>query len=343
MVELSVVSVNGDSATCLTRRALFGGVAGCALGALAPRHANAAIVGLVVVGKNDWLFPIWDEVRSVDPQKIHKVTSVINEAVGVLKKSGTEVVISLTPAKSRVYREFLPDDFRFSADADKRYALALDDLRRPGTLVPDLATVLINARKANPTEDIFFKTDTHWTPSGSEPAGMEIARAINERLRLPPSATPGANLGDYAKMIQAKNDLAELLPPADKAKYPAQPYKVRRVLPAAGQQALLEDDAADTVLIGNSYTQPKYGFSAVISKQLNRPVALVWKVHQFGPYHTMLEYVNSAAFKQRRPKLIIWDFEETDMEAASDRSDVWGQNAMPPANFLAGLRKAVGA
>ncbi len=338
VIESNATSVRG--APCFSRRALFSG-----LGALAvtlSRPARAAIMGVVVVGKDGWLFPVWDEVRTVDPQRIHKVTQVINEAVAILKRAGIETVISLTPAKSRVYREFLPDDFRFSADAERRYAIALDDLRRPGTVVPDLATLFLNLRKAQPTAELFFKTDTHWTPAGSEPAAVEIARAIKAQLHLPPSARPGTQLGDYVNMLQPKNDLSELLPPALKAKYPGQAYRIRRVI-GAHQSALLEDDTADTVVIGNSFTQPKYGFSDGISKELNRPVGLMWKVHQFGPYRTLLDYLASAGFKQQRPKLIIWDFEETDVDAAADRSDVWGQDAMPPETFLASLRKAVGA
>jgi alginate O-acetyltransferase complex protein AlgJ len=324
----------------MTRRGLLAAGAGAVLSAAIVSRAAASVVGVVVVGKEGWLYPVWDEVRATDVQKIHKVTGVINEAVAILKRGGTETVISLTPAKSRVYREYLPDDFRFVPDAEKRYNVALDDLRKPGTLVPDLSALLLNLRKTTPDAQLFFKTDTHWTPAGSEPAGIEIAREIIAKNMLPPSPKPGATLGDYTRMLQAKNDLSELMPASEKSKYPGETYSIRRVATAGGA-ALVEDDTADTVVIGNSFTQPKYGFSDVISHQLNRPVGLFWKVHQYGPYKTLLDYVSSASFHQHRPRLIIWDFEETDMEAEANRSDIWGQNAMTADAFLSQLKAAV--
>jgi alginate O-acetyltransferase complex protein AlgJ len=89
--------------------------------------------------------------------------------------------------------------------------------------------------------------------------------------------------------------------------------------------------------------QPKYNFSYMLSNQLNRPVSLVWKVHQYGPYRTLLIYLESDSFKRLRPKLIVWNFEETDLENLPDRHDAWGQNAMPPQAFMAELHRALGA
>lgn len=306
------------------------------------RLSSAAINGLVVIGLDGWLFPVWDEVRKSDAVRIHDVTQGINEAVALLKKVGIQTVISLTPTKSRIYHDFLPNDFRFVSNAEHRYSIALEDLRRPGTLVPDLATLLANLRKSRPAEALFFKTDTHWTPVSSEAAGNEIAQQIIDKGLLSPSSKLGVQLGDYVQMIQGKNDLADLLPDTEKAKYSSEIYKVRRVITPLGQSALIDDDSGDTILIGNSFTQPKYGYSATISRKLNRPVDLIWKVHQFGPYRTLLDYLKSPAYRRVKPRLIIWNFEETDMEAPSDRSDVWGSNAMSKVSFMTELHKAIG-
>ena len=326
----------------LGRRAVLGGMGAGALALASGRPAKAEIVGLVVVGSNGWLYPIWDEVRRFDAARFATTTKLVVDACNIIKKSGTEVVISMTPSKSRIYREFLPKDFAWTPEADKRYAAALDVITKGGVLIPDQATLFLNARKANPGVEYFFHTDTHWNPTGSELAANEIARQIQAKIKLPPSKTPGKNLGDYVKMIQAKNDLADQLPPAEKAKYGKEFYQIRKDNEDQGGGALLEDDTADTVLIGNSYTQPKYMFAPFLSKALNRPVGLTWRVHQYGSYAILLEYLNSKAFKSARPKLIIWDFEETDMEGPPDRKDFWGEHAMPNAQFLTQLTKAVG-
>ena len=324
----------------LSRRAVLGGMGAGALSLAAASQARAEIQSLVVIGNDGWLYPIWDEVRRFDAAKFQTTTKVIIDAVNIMKKAGIQTVISMTPSKSRIYREFLPKDFQWSPDADKRYALALDVFGKAGVLVPDQATLLLNARKTNPNELYFFKSDTHWTPSGAEIVAADIAKQVNAKMPLPPSKAPGKKLGDYIQMIQAKNDLSDQL--ADKAKYPKEIFKIRTDMAEQGGSALLEDDSADTVLIGNSYTQPKYMFAPYLSQGLNRPVGLTWKVHQYGSYAILLEYFKSAGFKSTRPKLLIWDFEETDMEGPPDRKDFWGEHSMSADQFLGTVSKAVG-
>ena len=322
------------------RRAVLGGLGAGALSLAAASQAKAEIQSLVVVGSDGWLYPIWDEVRRFDANRFATTTKVIIDAVNIMKKAGIQTVISLTPSKSRIYRDFLPKDFQWVPDADKRYQLSLDTLGKAGILVPDQATLFLNARKANPTVQYFFKTDTHWTPAGAEIAAAEIARQVQAKIPLPPSKTPGKKLGDYTQMIQAKNDLSEQL--ADKAKYPKELYSIRKDLADQGGASLLEDDSADVVLIGNSYTQPKYMFAPYLSAAMNRPVGLSWKVHQYGSYAILLEYFKSPGFKSSRPKLILWDFEETDMEGPPDRKDFWGEHSMSADQFLGSVTKAVG-
>ena len=326
----------------IARRSVLGGLAAGAVAASLPGETRAAIVNLVVVGGDGWLFPVWDEVRHVNTKSIQQVADVVNEATGIFHAAGIDIVIALTPVKSRIYREYLPNDFKFSADPERRYAIALEALRRPGTLVPDLATLLAAQHAARPAEPLYFKADTHWTAAGAEAAATEIARQIREKFHLPASAQPGTRLGPLVGMVQEKNDLADLLPPADAEKYPLVSYRIHQVEGASGGAELVADDTADVAVVGNSYMQPRLGFAPMLSNQLNRPVGLEWKVHQVGPYRTMLNYLSSDGFRRHRPKLIVWNFHETDMTLPADRRDGWGSNVMPPQVFLAELRKAVG-
>ena len=329
--------------TAVGRRTLLGGIgAGAMALALGSSRAQAEIMGLVVVGSGGWLYPIWDEVRRFEMAHFQTTTKLIIDAVNIMRKAGIEVVISLTPSKSRIYREFLPKDFAWTPETEKRYQLTLDTLGKGGVLVPDLASLFLAARKANPTTEYFFHTDTHWTPAGAELAANEISKQVLAKIKLPASPTGGKKLGDYTKMIQAKNDLADQLPPAEKAKYTKEYYTIRKDEADPSGAGLLEEDNADTELVGNSYTQPKYSYAPYLSKGLNRPVGLTWKVHQYGSYAILLEYFKSAAFKATRPKLIIWDFEETDMEGQPDRKDFWGEHAMTAEQFLGAVTKAVG-
>ena len=328
--------------TKLSRRMALAGMGAASLGLSTARPAQASIMGLVVVGGDGWLYPVWDEVRNFDQNRFNAAIKAINGAVAIMKRAGIETVISLTPVKSRTYPEFMPADFQWSPAALKRYQLSLDALRQPGTLVPDLDAAMRNARKSNSAEQFFFKTDTHWTPVGAEVCAATLSREMLAKFRLPASAKPGVMLGEYIDMIQSKNDLFEQLPAAEKAKLGRERYKIRREAgPSAQNASLIEDDVADVELIGNSYTQPKYGYSQAISRGLNRPVGLTWRVHQYGSYAILLEYLKSASFKQMRPKVVIWDFEEIDMEGPPEMKDFWGEHAMATDAFLGAVQKAV--
>jgi alginate O-acetyltransferase complex protein AlgJ len=327
--------------TTLTRRRLMAGLGGAL--ALSAGQSRAAIVNMCVVGKDGWLFPIWDEVRRVDLGRLHRVTQTMNATVDALRAAKIEVAFALIPAKSRVYREFLPDDFKMSAEADHRYGAALADLAHSGAVVPDFAAMFAALRKVQPDAGYFFKADTHWTTAGSEPAAIELARQIKAKGHLPPSREPGTGLGAPVSILQERNDLAALLPAAEQAQYPFQRYNLRSPVASSAQAGLLGDDAADVIVIGNSFMQPNYGFTGMLSNQLGRPVALDWKVHQYSPYWLLLNFVRSAAFKKQRPAMIVWNFEEADLATASDDSGAWGPNAMPPSAFLSGLRAALGA
>ncbi len=303
--------------------------------------ARAATVNMVTVGRDGWLFPVWDQVRHSDAATVRRVTETLNEAIAILAAAKIEVAVSLTPAKSRVYRDYLPDDVRWAAEAEQRYGLALAQLRQPGTLVPDQAALFAQLRTQRSNEPLFFKADTHWTAFGAGQSATLLAQEARNKLHLPQGGKPGIQLAAPETITQEHNDLASLLPAAEQSKYPFQSYAVRKPA-AAGGSALLANDAADVLVMGNSYMQPAYGYASVVSEQLDRPVSLFWKVHQMSPYWTMLQYLASDVFAKQRPRLIVWNLAEGDMESAANNSGTWGSTAMPPAAFLDALHKTLG-
>ena len=146
-----------------------------------------------------------------------------------------------------------------------------------------------------------------------------LARILRLKGILPKSASPGTSLASATTLAWGKNDLAALLPLTEAAKYPMEKYRVR--LPAQAPGGLIDDDVADVVVVGNSFMQPRLGFASMLSSQLNRPVSLSWKVHQFGPYETLLEYLGTDAYRRRKPGLIVWNLHETDMTMPVDARD----------------------
>ena len=316
-------------------------MAGAASVAFAPAAGWAAEVNGVIIGRDGWLFAASSNIRRSDPAMIARVADVLNTGIGLMKQAGMQLAISVTPGKARVYREFLPDDYKWSPEAERRYGLILSALRRAATVVPDQAAMFATMRQQHPEAAYWFKADTHWTAAGAEQSARLMAADLKTAVRLPPAARPAVQLAPPVDVVQERNDLAGLLPPAQQASYPYQHYLVRKPV-VAGGGGLLEDDSADVLVIGNSYMQPAYGYANVLSEQLGRPTSLYWKVHQQSLYFTMLAYLKSDSFKKQRPKLVVWNVAEDDFEVNSNNPGAWGQTAMPAPSFLAELKQALG-
>ena len=303
----------------------------------APALAQAS---LVQVGGQGWLFPIWDNVERVDLVALRTALGTLGQAITILREARIEVVMCLIPSRNRIMRQFLPSSVRVSPDAERRYSMTMAEVRRVGGLAPDLDAKFRDTMTREPTRQLFFKTDTHWTPVGAEVAAVEIARQMREGLRLPPSPRPGTRLGDLQQMNIAGGDLPRLLPAPQRAAYGAEPSFLRTVLAAEGAAALLEDDSHDTVVVGTSNIQPRFGFQPVLSNQLVRPVGLSWKPNNIGPYTALLDYVRSQAFRAARPKALVWNHLEMDMLNATNNPS-WGTQGLSPANYLTELRRLV--
>ncbi len=325
----------------VTRRAALAGLAGAVL---APSAARALTVTKgTVVGKDGWLYLVWDDPRKADPERMRRVTKVIGDAAALLHGAKIDVVIALTPAKARVYREFLPEDFTFTPEADRRYGAAAEQMRQAGMLVPDLAKFFATLRQSNPQEKIFFQSDTHWTAFGAESAAGEVGRQMSGALHLPPASRPGSVFDRVVTMSHINSDLSGNLPAAEQPQHPPEAYPMHHLAVPRTSTALIEEDSSDVVVVGNSYMQPKYNFAPALSATLNRPVGLVWKVHLVGPYKTMLNYLGSEQFRRERPKAIVWNFHEIDMELPADSQAAWTQDAMSNEAFIDAVQKAVRA
>ena len=311
--------------------------------ALPPTLCAATVVRGSVIGKGGWLFLVWDDPREANLKAVGQVSEVVNSTVTILKSAGISTVVALVPSKSRIYADVLPDDITWSPEATRRYALALNDLRSSGALVPDLSQILSQLRQTRPDEKVWFKCDTHWTAWAAEHAAVELARQMKEHLNLPPSKRPGMHLGPTISRVHTRSDLSTVLSPDQRASYPDESYDIQWPVALSAQSALTDDDVADVVVVGSSYFQPKYNFTAMLSNQLERPVTLHWQVHNFGPYATMLSYLGSNEFKRQRPKAIVWSFLETDLEIGPDNKLSWAESAMTRDAFLAGVKHSLGS
>ena len=325
----------------MTRRAGLAGALAAPLAApWALGEAQAQQASLVEIGTNGWLFPVWDRLARVDMTALRNALQTVGETIGILRAARIQVAICLIPSRKRLMRQFLPAGSQVSPEAAQRYSLSVTELTRAGALVPDLDALFRAQMQRDPSHPLFFKTDTHWTPMGAELAAVEIARQMRERMQLPASPRPGTRLGDLRPMQLAAGDLTQHVPPAQRSAYGPETSLIRQILPPEGAAALIEDDSYDTMVVGTSNVQPRFGFQPVLSNQLVRPVGLSWKPNNVGTYATLLDYLRSDAFRQQRPRALVWNHLEQDMVNTTNNSS-WGQAAIAPAEFLNQVRRAV--
>ncbi len=125
----------------------------------------------VTIGKQHWMF-LTRRISLANQSDEFLATSAANAVVALdrrLRGNGVEFTLIPLPRKSWVAREWLP------RDVDGRQAvddLLIEELKARGVSTVDLR----EPYRALDPEEIYFKTDDHWTPNGARIAAMETAR-----------------------------------------------------------------------------------------------------------------------------------------------------------------------
>ena len=317
--------------TMPTRRTLL------ALPLASPALAQTGRFDPVMVGRDGWLFANWESLRPGTLPATRRVSALLAEGFGLIARAGIQVSVALVPTRARIYPEFLPAGTVVSPDAEARYGVARDAFRAAGAIVPDMAEHFLRI-KQGAQEPVFFLADTHWRPWSAYLAAEEHARAIAPGL--PASTRPGTRLGAWGQLTFREHILANLLPPAQRAAYPAERYRVRMLPPAQG--GLLDGDTAEEVMVlGDSFALPNFGFTPMLSMALNRPVGLFHRTGNHGHWKRLTDYLEGELFRTRRPRAIIILILEGNLEHMPDQAAYFGPNAMPPAQFISRIRGAL--
>lgn len=252
----------------------------------------------VVAGHNGWLFT--SEEFSCPSDHENHLTANLAYIRKVKEHVATHarLAIVLIPAKARVYAgqagRALPQCRR------NLYDEVLDVLARQG--IP--AARLLPAMTAR--DDLFLKTDTHWSPMGARLAAHETA-ALVKGLALqksPYAAKAGA-------VKEREGDLTRYIPgvPFPRDTYSA--YDTGLQLATAGESQDLFGAAAPPVtLVGTSYSANRdWHFEGFLKEALQADVLNMADEGQ-GPFTVMDKYLETDAWKDSPPKLIVWEIPE---------------------------------
>ncbi|SFP63183.1 alginate O-acetyltransferase complex protein AlgJ [Pseudomonas sp. NFPP07] len=267
----------------------------------------------VVLGRDQWLYsdeefhPIVNEELNL--QGNYALVEGVRQA---LKEKGVKLVMAIVPAKVRLYPEHLGDVQPASIHAnlyqDFHARVAADKI-----LAPDLLGPLQQAKQNG--QQVFLRTDTHWTPDGAEVAANQLAKAIADKAPL--MGQPQRFVTEAEQTVVHKGDLRLFLPldPLFENLMPAKEPLQKRVTRAADDQpaaddALFADNEVPVALVGTSYSaNPNWNFVGALKQALHSDV-VSYAEDGHGPVLPMLSYLKSDAFKNSPPQVLIWEFPE---------------------------------
>jgi alginate O-acetyltransferase complex protein AlgJ len=267
----------------------------------------------VVLGRDQWLYsdeefnPIVNEELNL--QGNYALVEGVRQE---LKAKGVKLVMAIVPAKTRLYPEHLgevkPSSIHANLYEDFHAHVAANKI-----LAPDLFGPMLKAKLDG--QQVFLRTDTHWTPEGAQIAAETLAKTIAEKTPL--SGEPQHFVTEPAEKVTHKGDLRLFLPldPLFENLMPKpEPLQKRNTVAAqdqpAGDDALFANAEVPVALIGTSYSaNPNWNFVGALKQALNSDV-VNYAEDGHGPILPMLTYLKSDAFKNSPPQVLIWEFPE---------------------------------
>jgi alginate O-acetyltransferase complex protein AlgJ len=271
----------------------------------------------VVLGRQGWLYTD-EEFKVVEGYERHirENLALIGSVHRRLANEGISLVVTVVPAKARVYPEYLGGRAPSQAH-EQLYSRLLNSLTQARIPTADLLTPLQQGKAREPT---YFRADTHWTPWGAKLAAARTAEvARNNGLTSDSAAryitsreTSRPYRGDLFNFLPLDPYFTRLLPPAEQ-------IEVVKTTAAADaphlQQTstteLFGDESAPNIaLVGTSYSaNALWNFAGYLSESLGEEVANYARQGK-GPFAPMLSYLRSDDFRRRPPRLVIWEIPE---------------------------------
>ncbi|VVD31185.1 alginate O-acetyltransferase AlgX-related protein [Paraburkholderia dioscoreae] len=293
--------------------------------ALQATPGNAA--SSVIEGQDGWLFPGWEHTDKVDRAQLVSNIKVIEETRDALAAKHIGLVVMVVPAKAPFYPQRLPAGLSLSPEIKSRYVDVLGMLSAADIATFDDKEVLRAVEHDRQTA--FYRADYHWTAWAAEASADETAKVIRSKFELPPFGT-GTELGEWTNDRRYGDLATNFMSPEDRKRIGRDTYTVRKQPDASA--GLLDSAPSQVQVVGNSFVQPYLGYPQKLSNAIGQPVGLTWNPGNIGPWKTFLDAVESPDFSRNKPKVIVWQFNEAQLENNSNSSDNWDAKGVMPVN-----------
>jgi alginate O-acetyltransferase complex protein AlgJ len=266
----------------------------------------------VLVGNDGWLFTSEEFKNYPDGEKaIEEKLELASLAQATLAEQGISLVVALIPSKARIYSEQL-GRYPFPSYNQNLYPTFTEQLGSRGITAVNLLEPLTAAKIE---QDVFLKTDTHWTPYGAEVVAKAIAKVVAENNLLPSLNTATFETIQTDKLTKHEGDLLNYLPlgvlqerigPA----FDEIAKSTTELLASDSSGGLFGSSTIPVTLVGTSYSaNPLWNFEGVLKEALGADVLNVANQGE-GPVVPMREYLESDALKDAPPELVIWEIPE---------------------------------
>jgi alginate O-acetyltransferase complex protein AlgJ len=263
------------------------------------------------IGADGWLFS--NEEFETGPHSEERIARAVNHIAAVrdaLAKRNVRLVVAPLPLKTDIALEKLGSSHAPAPELLDRYQRFREALDGKGVDSADIRTAMLMANTERP---MFLKTDTHWTPDGASVTAEAIRKEI-ANLTLPAEKTfaletAPARLhdGDLLKFVRLLPAFENLGPKPDFMAEKTAVAQGTGESKGEGEGDLFGDAAIPVALVGTSYSaNAKFGFEASLKATLQRDVLNVAEEGK-GPFAPMRAYLDSAAFKDTPPTLVIWE------------------------------------
>jgi alginate O-acetyltransferase complex protein AlgJ len=277
----------------------------------------------VVLGKDQWLFTDeeFDAIANGEQNEADNL-AIIQGVRDALKAQGTQLVLAIVPAKTRLYPEHIGDNKPATLHTDL-YQQFHAQAAQAGLVAPDLLAPLQGAKQHG---QVFLRTDTHWTPMGAEVVAQQLGAVIAQQTPL--SGEPEKFVTQAKETAPYKGDLTNFLPldPLFSNLLP-QPDQLQQrstdpqATSAEGDDALFADNDVAVGLVGTSYSaNPNWNFVGALKQALHSDV-VNYAEDGHGPILPMLKYLQTDAFKNSPPQVLIWEFPERYLPVHNDLAE----------------------
>jgi alginate O-acetyltransferase complex protein AlgJ len=292
----------------------------------------------VLEGKQNWLFAGWESLTVAKPEAEKRSIQLIADINRALAAKDIKLIVMIIPIKPRYYPGLLPDGATISEPVQKRYDYLLTELAAAAVTTVDVRDALKDTIRQK--QEVFYRADFHWTTFAAEATADQVAAAIKALGPLPGKAGSGMQLGEWINDRHLGDLAANFLSPEKKRMIGPESYIIRK--PAGAAAGLLDSEPAPVAVVGNSFVQPYFGFPQRLSNLIDRPVSLKWNPGDVGPWFTLLQYVESAEFRATRPKVLVWQFNEAQVQNGPDAAGDWAAaSILSPAAWWSRAAEAV--